>query len=84
MAQDLRSISVVDGLRMQKFSQKLIDVGVKYGCLDAKELLPSRNTVSKHMKLQASEKKEVLSKEIQQAFENNGGLAIYHHRYVAG
>ena len=36
------------------------------------------------MKLQASEKKEVLSKEIQQAFENNGGLAIYHHRYVAG
>ena len=51
VVQDLRPVSVVDGRGMQTFSQKLINAGAKYGCLDAKELLSSRNTVSKHMKL---------------------------------
>ena len=76
VVQDLRPISVVDDLGMQKFFQILISIGAKYGCLDAKEFLPSRNTVSNHMKLQTSKKKEVLNKEMQQAFESKGGLAI--------
>ena len=55
VVKDLRPFSVLEGEGMKDFAKKMISIGAKYGCVDTEDLLPSRNTICKHVKGLASQ-----------------------------
>ena len=47
IARDLRPISICDGAGFQNFAQALINIGAKYGPLNIKDILQSRQTITR-------------------------------------
>ena len=72
--QDLRPFDIVSGDGFHSVAQCLINTGARYGCVDAKSLLPHRQTVCDRAKEKAKEQKHVLAVDINKALDC--GIAI--------
>ncbi|CAM4475285.1 unnamed protein product [Leuciscus chuanchicus] len=73
---DMRPFDIVSGKGFHQVAQTLIDIGAKFGAVDAGAILPHRQTVCDRAKKQASIDKQKLSEAIQKALTSNGGIAI--------
>ena len=73
---DMRLFDIVSGKGFHKVAQTLIDIGAKFGAVDAGAILPHRQTVCDRAKKQASIDKKTLSDAIQRALSSNGGIAV--------
>ncbi|KAL1249344.1 hypothetical protein QQF64_020349 [Cirrhinus molitorella] len=71
---DLRPFDIVSGDGFHTVAQCLINIGSRYGRVDASSVLPHRQTVCDRAKATAKEKKEILSKKINKALDF--GIAI--------
>ncbi len=71
---DLRPFDIVSGDGFHTVAQCLINIGSRYGRVDASSVLPHRQTVCDRAKATAKEKKEILSKKINKALDC--GIAI--------
>ncbi|KAG7453645.1 Transposable element Hobo transposase [Solea senegalensis] len=71
---DLRPFDIVSGDGFRAVAQSLINVGARYGRVDASSALPHRQTVCDRAKATATDKKEILAKEINKALDC--GIAI--------
>ncbi|KAG7495041.1 Transposable element Hobo transposase [Solea senegalensis] len=72
--QDLRPFDIVSGDGFRAVAQSLINVGARYGRVDASSARPHRQTVCDRAKATATDKKEILAKEINKALDC--GIAI--------
>lgn len=72
--QDLRPMDIVSGDGFHSVAQCFINIGARYGCVDAKSLLPHRQTICDRAKETTKEKKEVLAVDINKALDC--GIAI--------
>ncbi|GAA6091513.1 zinc finger protein 618-like [Tachysurus ichikawai] len=72
--EDLRPFDIVSGDGFHTVAQCLINIGSRYGRVDASSVLPHRQTVCNRAKATSSEKKENLSKNINKALDY--GIAI--------
>ncbi|KAL2101911.1 hypothetical protein ACEWY4_003672 [Coilia grayii] len=72
----MRPFDTVSGEGFHQVAQTLIDIGAKFGAVDATAILPHRQTVCDRAKAQASIDKEKLSEAIQRAISSNGGIAV--------
>ncbi|RXN15697.1 macrophage mannose receptor 1-like protein [Labeo rohita] len=73
---DLRPFDIVSGEGFTKVAQGLINIGARYGSVDANGVLPHRQTVCDRAKKQAMVEKEALSEVLKSAVHDNGGVAI--------
>ncbi|ROI78674.1 Transposable element Hobo transposase [Anabarilius grahami] len=73
---DLRPFDIVSGEGFTKVAQGLINIGARYGSVDANGVLPHRQTVCDRAKKQAMVEKEALSVVLKSAVHDNGGVAI--------
>lgn len=69
---DIRHFDVVSGKGFLQVAQTLINIGAKYGAVDADAIIPHRQTVCDRAKQQATAAKEKLSEVIQQILEYSG------------
>ena len=72
--EDIRPFDIVSGNGFHGLAQGLINIGARYGRVDASSVLPHRQTVCDHAKKTAKEKKEILSKEVNTAL--GCGIAV--------
>ena len=72
VCRDLRPLKSVEGAGMVNLVQAAIDVGAQHGKLDAKCVLPSRNTLKRKLVESAAECKISLSDSIKAAIKSNG------------
>ena len=72
--EDIRPFDIVSGNGFHGLAQGLINIGARYGRVDASSVLPHRQTICDHAKKTAKEKKEILSKEVNTAL--GCGIAI--------
>lgn len=72
----MRPFDIVSGKGFHQVAQTLIDIGAKFGAVDAGAILPHRQTVCDRAKKQASIDKQKLSEAIQKALTSNGGIAV--------
>ena len=75
---DMRPFNIVSGKGFHQVAQTLIDIGAKFGAVDAGAILPHRQTVCDRAKKQASIDKQKLSETIQKAQR----WYYRNHRYV--
>ena len=64
-ATDIRSFSIVEGVGLRKFAEKLISIGAKHGNVSVDDILPSARTVSRHVYTEAEKKRAELRKVFQ-------------------
>lgn len=67
--QDLRVFDIMSGDGFHSVAQCLIYIGARYECLDAKSLLPHRQTVCDRAKEKAKEKTDVLAVDVNKALD---------------
>lgn len=72
---DMRPFDIVSGKGFVKVAQTLINIGAKYGAVDADSIIPHRQTVCDRAKQQAAADKENLAEVIQKIIEE-GGIAV--------
>ncbi|KAA0719503.1 hypothetical protein E1301_Tti016010 [Triplophysa tibetana] len=68
----IRPFDVVSGKGFLQVAQTLINIGAKYGAVDADAIIPHRQTVCDRTKQKAAAGKEKLSEEIQKVLEHSG------------
>uniref|UniRef100_H2ZW59 BED-type domain-containing protein n=1 Tax=Latimeria chalumnae TaxID=7897 RepID=H2ZW59_LATCH len=71
---DLRPFGIVSGEGFKRVAQSLINIGARYGSVNANMILPNRQTACDRAKQKAKTEKEKLSRDINKALEN--GIAI--------
>ncbi|KAK5862828.1 hypothetical protein PBY51_018186 [Eleginops maclovinus] len=72
----MRPFDIVSGKGFHQVAQTLINIGPKFGAVDAGAILPHRQTVCDRAKKQASIDKQTLSEAIQKALSCNSGIAV--------
>lgn len=73
---DLRPFDIVSGKGFTKMAKGLINIGARYGSVDANGVLPHRQTVCDRANKQAMVEKEALAGELNSVLRSNGGVAI--------
>lgn len=64
-AQDIRPFNSVSGSGFLDLAQFFLDCGAQHGKIDARELLPSRVTISRHVHQMASELRTQIKPELE-------------------
>ncbi len=72
---DLRPCDTVTGRGFLQVAQTLINIGAKYGAVDAEAIIPHRQTVCDRAKQQAAAEKVKLSKVLQKVIQD-AGIAV--------
>ena len=77
VASDLRPFNIVGGEGFLKFAQTMIDIGAKYGKIDARTAIPNPSTVARHAKDTAAELRPFIAVELAEAFTTVGGSITF-------